>query len=157
MNKKVLIGVLFVGTVFAWYTVIQDFIRFYNFEGTVFKVTDCIIPNPVTTPCFYGSWAFLIALIWAITIIRQKDPIVQKKNQVRLTWFLVAGTLFAWGNFLKGLIKFYANQGRPTVGCSGQLVSNPFTTPCFIGAVIFLCALVVALIISRKKKELPVS
>lgn len=134
--------VLLGGTVFAWYTIYIDYRRFYDIEGTIFKVADCRFPNPVTTPCFYGAWAFLIALVWSLFIMRKKDIVVQKKQQTRLVWFLVAGMLFAWSNFGYGLAKFMANQGKPVIGCSGQLVGDPFGTPCFYGAVLFLLALI---------------
>ncbi|MBI4090505.1 MAG: hypothetical protein HY422_00605 [Candidatus Komeilibacteria bacterium] len=133
--------VLLGGTVFAWYTISIDYRRFYDIEGTIFKVVDCRFPNPVTTPCFYGAWAFLIAFIWSIAVIRKKEEAAQKRQEKYLVWFLVAGTLFAWGNFAYGFFKFVANQGKPVIGCSGQLVGDPFGTPCFYGAVLFLLSL----------------
>ena len=48
-------------------------------------------------------------------------------------------------------------QSEPTsseFGCSvGDLVVNPLMTPCFYGALIFLTALVVSLLITREKIE----
>ncbi|MFA4937165.1 MAG: hypothetical protein WC575_02675 [Patescibacteria group bacterium] len=140
--------VLLIGTIFAWYTVYVDFARFYAVEGTLFKVQDCIIPNPVTTPCFYGAFAFLIGFIWSLYIIKFLDD-KKKIQQKRLVWLLIASTLFAWGNFSYTLYKFWLSHGEPTIGCSGQLVTNPFITPCFIGAAIFLVALIVGWWIKR--------
>lgn len=150
--------VLLCGTVFAWYTIYIDYRRFYDIEGTIFKIADCRFPNPVTTPCFYGAWAFLIAFIWSVAILRKKDSLLQKWHQKFLVWFLVAGTLFAWGNFGWGLYKFIANQGKPVIGCSGQLVGDPFGTPCFYGAVLFLLALIsgVVIVLSQRSKQ-PIS
>ena len=142
--------VLLGGTVFAWYTIYIDFLRFNDVEGTIFKVVDCSFPNPVTTPCFYGAWAFLFALVWSITIMRKKDSVTQKSQQKGLVWFLVAGTVFAWGNFTYGFVKFIANQGKPVIGCSGQLVGDPFGTPCFYGAVLFTAALIVGVFVIWK-------
>lgn len=136
--------VLGAGSVFAWYTVVQDFVRFYNFEGTLFKVQNCVFPNPVTTPCFYGAFAFLIGTVWAYAIALDKHRQVRK--QKGLVWFLVAGNVFAWANFAQGYFAFLANQSRPTIGCSGQLMGDPFSTPCYVGSVLFLAALVVALV-----------
>jgi len=141
---------LAVGTLFAWYTVVNDFLRFYSYEGTVFKVEDCIFPNPVTTPCFWGAWAFLIAFVWAVRI--QRNASVPKVSQRNLVLFLIAGTLFAWFNNVRDLIRFYGASGAPTVGCSGQLVTNPYTTPCFIGASIFLLSLLVGVWCLRQLK-----
>lgn len=136
---------LFCGTVFAFYTVYNDFVRFYSFEGTIFKIRDCIIPNPVTTACFYGAFAFLIAFIWSLFILRFGE-LKQKIHQKRLIWFLIAGVLFAWSNFSNELIKFYNAGSKDVIGCSGILTKNPFTTPCFIGASIFLASLIISII-----------
>ncbi|MEK7584694.1 MAG: hypothetical protein AAB490_05605 [Patescibacteria group bacterium] len=143
-------GVLFIGTLFAWWTVVQDYLRFYNYEGTLFKIEDCIFPNPVTTPCFWGAWAFLIALVWAARI--QRNALVPKTSQRNLVYFLVAGTLFAWFNNVRGLMSFYGASGAPVVGCSGQLVTNPYTTACFIGASLFLASLVVGIVTYRSMR-----
>jgi len=142
MQKKLLIIqslVLLAGTVFAWSTVAGDFTRFYSVEGTM---------SPIMTPCFYGAWAFLTALIWSLAILAWPSE-KQKVHQRRLVFLLVGGTLFAWGNFTYGLVKFLANQSQPTIGCSGAMVANPFTTPCFIGALFFFAALLISLVILR--------
>ena len=136
--------VLAAGVAFAWYTVSNDFWRFYDIEGTVFRVKDCAFPNPVTTPCFWGAVGFVVALGWAVIIYRK--PAIQKKQQKFLMWFLVAGTIFGWSNFSLVLYKFLNNHGQPTIGCSGQLTTNPFTTPCFIGSVLFAIALLAAIV-----------
>jgi len=142
--------VLLVGTLFAWYTVITEFLKFYDVEGTIFRVTDCVFPNPVTTPCFWGAWAFLIALIWAYKILKMSGD-EQKINQKRLTWLLIAGTIFAWSNNSYQIVKFYTQVGgEPGIGCSGQLITNPFLTSCNIGATIFLIALVVGFVIRKR-------
>lgn len=150
MIKKLLSLVLLIGTLFAFYTVYTDFSRFYDLHGTVFQLKDCIIPNPVTTPCFYGAFGFLIAFIWSLKLLRKQ------KSYKNLQYFIIACVLFAWGNFAYSLQRFYATAktGHP-VGCSGQFVSNPWSTPCFIGASIFLVALIVVFIVwmqERKKK-----
>ncbi|MFH1890978.1 MAG: hypothetical protein ABIJ91_05470 [Candidatus Kuenenbacteria bacterium] len=144
--------ILLGGTLFAWYTVYQDFVRFYAVEGGLFKVQDCLIPNPVTTPCFYGAFAFLIAFVWSLKIIKFADE-KKKLNQRRLVWLLIASTLFAWGNFTYTLYKFWLSRGEPTIGCSGILSGSPWVTPCFIGALIFLAALVAGLVIKKKMKS----
>ncbi|MFH1111575.1 MAG: hypothetical protein V1712_00700 [Patescibacteria group bacterium] len=144
--------ILLIGTIFAWYTVYTDFTRFYVVEGELFKIKDCIIPNPVTTPCFYGAFAFLIAFFWSLYIIKFVDE-KRKMHQQRLSWLLIASTLFAWGNFGYTLYKFWLSKGAPIIGCSGVLSTSPWTTPCFIGAAIFLAALIVSLIISKKSRK----
>lgn len=146
--------VLLGGTVFAWFTVFGDFERFYQVEGTLFKVKDCVVPNPVVTPCFYGAIAFLLALTWSIVIIKSINLPALYQRQKYLFWFLIAGTIFAWYNVTKLLIIFYSTAPGPKIGCSGQLLVNPYTTPCFFGASIFLLALIVSgTILLRLRKQ----
>jgi hypothetical protein len=140
------IVVILAGTLFAWYTVVVDFMRFFDYHGTLFKITDCIIPNPVLTPCFWGAWGFIAALVWSILLLKHSES-VNKKQHGYFTLFLVACTIFGWSNFFLVLYKFLANHGKPTIGCSGQITTNPFTTPCFYGSVFFLVSLIVSLII----------
>jgi hypothetical protein len=72
------IAVLIAGALFAWTQVVTGFIGFYEYSGTLFKIKDCAIPNPVATPCFYGAIGFLAALGWAITLVRK--PAVERKQ-----------------------------------------------------------------------------
>lgn len=151
--KYILTLTLLAGTIFAWYTVTNDFIKFYDTEGTILKVEDCEIPNPVTTACFYGAFAFLGAFFWSIYILLIGQD-KQKKNYKFLTRFLVAGNIFAWTNFSIIAIRFIKNAEKPVLGCSGQITANPLTTPCFIGASIFLISLIISIIICCKNKKL---
>lgn len=135
--------ILFIGTVFAYTTVFIDFRRFYGIYGTYLRINDCVIPNPVTTPCFYGAFAFLIAFILSIKIL--KDSNNSAYFQKILNYLLIGSTLFAWGNFLFSAYKFYSvAPGGPRIACSGVPTTSPFTTPCFIGASIFLLVLIIS-------------
>lgn len=143
MSKRlawVQVFVLLGGVVFAWYTTVQNFVRFYHFEGTLFKFRNCVIPNPVTEPCFYGAIAFLVAFVWVVYVLR--------KNVVHhfryLFWFLAAGTTFAWVNVTREVVAFYTAKGTSVLGCSATPIVNPFLTPCFTGASIFLLSLLLA-------------
>lgn len=134
------IGVLLAGTLFAWFTIITDFLRFYATEGTFFKIADCVYPNPVTTPCFYGGFAFAFALIWAVKLLGA-DTETLKRGEKHLTWFLVGGNIFAWSNFLNLVYHFYNVPLGQGVSCSGVPAPSPFATPCFYGSVLFLLSL----------------
>lgn len=151
MNKlfKIQSFVLLAGTIFAWYTVYSDFSRFYHIYGTITKIKGCFIPNPVTTPCFYGSFAFLAAFIWSLFILKKKqgEKIIQEK---RLKILLIASTIFAWSNFFLEMFKFYTSKAGTQVSCSGIPTDNIFLTPCFMGSTIFLIALIISLIIIRR-------
>lgn len=154
---KVQIFALTIGTVFAWTTAVVDFLRFYQTEGTLFKIADCVYPNPVTTPCFYGAIAFAIALVWAISLLK-KEGEARAKSEKYLAGLLVAGTVFAWTSFGRLAYNFYTALPGQGIGCSGVPMENPFVTPCFIGSVLFLLALIVSLVILNKeaKSEAPV-
>lgn len=66
-------------------------------------------------------------------------------------WVLLLGTIFAWGNFGVELVDWINNRECST-GCAVGLV-NPFLTPCFYGAIFFLIAFVLSLMILKKVKE----
>ena len=140
--------VLLAGTVFAWFTVYADFSRFYNLYGNVMRIKNCIVPNPVTTPCFYGAFAFLGAFIWSLYILKinkNKKVVHEKKLQI----LLIASTIFAWSNLALEIYRFYFQSVGSKVSCSGVAADSVFTTACFIGSMIFLGSLIISIIINR--------
>jgi len=60
---------------------------------------------------------------------------------------LLAGTLFAWGNFIYELLN-WLNSKSCTTGCAQGL--NPFMAPCFWGAMFFSAAFVLSFVILLK-------
>ena len=154
MNKNLFrlqATVLFIGTVFSWFTVYTDFARFYNLYGSFTKISGCTIPNPVTTPCFYGAFAFLLGFIWSLIILKKVskgEEVTKKQNNMR--YLLIAGTIFAWGNFAVEINKYYSSKTALKVSCSGVATDNVFLTACFYGSVIFLVALIVSLVIRKR-------
>jgi len=156
MIKKLYITqvlVLLGGVLFSWYTVYADFTRFYNSEGTIFKIKDCVYPNPVTTPCFYGAIVFLIAFAWALYVLRDKIFSSRAVKQQRLWLILLAGMAFGWINFGFSIFKFYTASVGEQVTCSGVPTDNPFLTPCFWGSVIYLIAFLLSWVIMKRDKE----
>ena len=131
---------LLAGTLWAWGNTIRDLIRFYIFEGTLLKITNCVIPNPFTQPCLYGALGFLAAFVWSLIILRRNTG----RGQVPLTFFLYGGTIFAWANVAREFATFYASAPGTAVGCSGTAITNPFLTPCFVGATLFLLSAAIA-------------
>ena len=132
---------LFVGNVVAWSAVRDDFARFFSAGGKITQVAGCSVPNPVTTPCFYGAFAFLGTFFWAIYILKKHNTdnhVCKVLHQKWLSWFLVGGTLFGWFNFVK---LYLAYMGGSQIGCSGAAMTTPFATPCFYGSSLFLLAL----------------
>jgi len=143
--------ILAFGTAFSWYTVFTEFQGFYTNEGTIFKIADCIEPNPVTTPCFYGAIAFAVALVMSLIIMNRKEIARFISLQKNLLVLLIAGTVFAWSNFGFEISKYLTTPRGGYVGCSGA--ANPFLTACFIGSVIFTLALITAVLTNRKVKK----
>lgn len=146
-------GALLAGTIFAWTTVVMDFMRFYGAEGTVLKIQNCVYPNPVTTACFYGAIAFLVAFVWSLQLFK-KDADARRQSQKYLTWFLFAGTIFAWSSFGKEWMAFSGSSGEQ-LSCSGVPADSPFHTSCFYGSVLFAISFVVsvATVIWNKKRS----
>lgn len=131
---------LFVGVLFSTNAVTHIFLRFYNYYGTVFRLRDCVIPNPVTEACFYGALGFLAAFAWSIVVWRKRNM----RQQQYLFWFLIAGTLFAWFNVAKEFVAFYSVRSGPALGCSAVPIVSPWLTPCFTGATLFLFTCILA-------------
>lgn len=51
--------ILGTGTIFTWYNLLKQIHVFLLSYGSLFKFSDCLIPNPLVTACFYGSVAML--------------------------------------------------------------------------------------------------
>ncbi len=145
------VAVFLSGTIFAYYTVYQDFRRFYFYEGTIFKLKNCTIPNPVTTACFYGSFAFLMGLIISLIILKNFRV---KKSIIKLQKYLLFLTefafVFAWTNFSLIFYKYLKTSSGTFIGCSGVKALSPFLTPCFYGSVIFTISLFLVFYIKKR-------
>lgn len=153
MNRtllKVQVAVLAIGTGFSWITLVFDYRRFFASGGHVLNISGCAVTNPVITPCFYGALAFLATFVWGLAILRSAPEAVLKRQR-GLQFLLAAGTVFAWGNFTYEVYRFM--QSQPAVSAfscpAGVVAVNPLMTPCFYGALIFLTALVVSILIIR--------
>lgn len=149
---KLQVAVLALGTVFSWVTLFIDYRRFFAAGGRVFELSGCAVANPLLTPCFYGALAFLAAFLWSVAVLRSV-PEVMTQHQRGLNWLLTAGTIFAWGNL--GYEVYRYSQPQPTVpafSCpKDEALVHPLMTPCFYGAMIYLAALVVSLLILRSR------
>src|SRR5512135_364315 len=93
--KKFRLIFLLLGVIVAWSSTLASFIEFYRNEGTIFKIKNCVIANPVTTPCFWGSVAFLIALFLAYKYWRKEN----KKFERNFFYFMIFSIIFAWTSF----------------------------------------------------------
>lgn len=145
--------VLLGGVLFSWYSVYADFIRFFNSEGTIFKIKDCVYPNPITTPCFYGAIVFFVAFVWSIFVVRDVLFDSRSRKQQKLWLILLAGAAFGWVNFGFSLVKFYTSAPGQQVTCSGVPADNLFLTPCFWGSTIFLVAFLLSWVLRKKDRQ----
>lgn len=139
------------GTTFAWYTVYTDFVAFFAVYDSLFRFADCIPPNPLAQACFYGAFAFLIALIWSVRLYQGKTPDLYR-SQRYLVYLLIASTIFGWSNFTYML---YSATAPVSTGftCVIGAETNPFTTPCFIGSVFFTLSLFASLWLLRSLRR----
>ena len=155
-NKKITpilqLIILLGGMIFAWTTVIKEFINFYASEGTIFKVVDCVYRNPVTTPCFYGAVGFIVIIVWGLSIWRQTEQVKKIKQRLYHTWFLLGGTLFAWSVVTKEWWQIKQAAGVPVVGCSG-LMTSIFDSTCLYGAMFYTLALLLGWYLYKIEKK----
>jgi len=140
MRTWVLPTFLAAGTLFAWYNVSLQFSKFFVYYDTVFHFQNCIVPNPLLTPCFYGATAFAVAFMWSIVL-------ALKPNQRSFTWlirFLLFGVCFALVVLAYETLDFYKliDLGGVSISCSPGVF--PLKTPCFGGLLFFLFAYVAA-------------
>lgn len=149
--EYLLILLLVLGVYVSWSTTINQFLKFYQLEGTLFKVTDCSMPNPVTTPCFYGALAFMGTLIWSIKVF-----LLGVKNKLKhikyMRLFLLGGVLFAWTNFGIEYRQFILSASQKATTCSG-VVDTPFQSACFYGSVLFTLSFVTVYFIYLLKSK----
>jgi len=138
------------GTIFEWSQVIPQFRNFYATYGTLFRLEGCVIPNPLATACFYGSIAFLIALIWSFSIMRAPNYTRERylKN------FLIFCVIFACSVVMYETVDYYklfgSEVGVLPVSCTPGVA--PFQTPCFYGMLFFIASLVASIFGVRKLK-----
>jgi hypothetical protein len=143
--RRLQVAILAIGTIFSWTTLVLDYRSFFDSGGTVLQFGGCAVTNPLATPCFYGALAFAIALAGSIAILRATDTAAIARQR-GLNALLIAGTLFAWGNFAYEAYRYLQPQPSPSAfSCpAGEAVPNPFATSCFYGALIFSAALLVS-------------
>ncbi len=147
ITQYTLLAVLLGGTLFSWYHTALLFKKFFVYHDSLLQVTNCIVPNPIATPCFYGAVAFFGALVWAGLITYGVFP----TSFVWLRRFLVFGILFAATVLVYEGMEFY-QVIAPTVSVSCSPGTHPLSTPCFGGLLFFSAAYVIARVIPSAPK-----
>lgn len=125
------------GVVFSWTNVFRSFSRFRLSEGAYLKFADCTLTNPLLTPCAWGAFAFFIAFIWSVLVIRIEDNKKKLIQQKRLMILLLGGTLFAFSVVGFETLEFFHSKTGTFETCTG-VVSSPLESACFLGALTYL-------------------
>ena len=137
--------VLGAGSFYAWLNVFAQGTTFLRYYPSFFYVKDCVVPNPILTPCLYGASAMLVALVWSLALALREAP-ARAKWLVRLLLF---GAVFAAAVLLLETLGYYHVWSfGEAVSCSPG--TPPWETPCFFG---FLAFLVSALLGMRLKSN----
>ncbi len=149
IGQWALVGFLAVGNMIAWSTVALGYQAFFRAGGHMFQFSGCSVTNPLATPCLYGAIAFLIAIIWTAKKILK--PVNLPRSFRNLSWFLLASSLFGWGNVIWE-IKSMSVKGS-IQACGAKTVTNIFQSSCLYGTMAFTLALLCAFIIYRQTKS----
>jgi len=75
-----------------------------------------------------------------------------KKLILTQFYLLLAGTIFAWSNFGRELYLWLNNESCQS--CALTPMTNPFLTPCFYGAVMFLISFILAVKIKKQRHNI---
>lgn len=152
ITEKNLLGiqalVLLGGTIFAWSKLILQFDNFYSLYGTFLRFNDITIPNPLTTACFYGSLAFLVALFWSARMYQDTSH----RSERLLRNFLLFCVVFAVSVFAYELIVFYKLFGFHANAFICTPGVHPTQTPCFYGMLFFIVAFITSVVATRRLK-----
>lgn len=135
--------ILLGAVLFSWAALMGQFRNFYAAYGTFWRFADCAIPNPLATPCFYGTLAFIASLVWSIFVIG--NPTLKLQNRLRN--FLLFGVVFALSVLGYEFAEYYHLIGGPVVSCSPG--TFPLLTPCFGGLLFFAVAFGVAAVATK--------
>jgi len=139
---------LLAGSMFAWVKLVPQFTGFYALYGTFLRVSDCVIPNPFTTACLYGSTAFLVALVWSLGAYQKPDLASER----RLRNFLLFCVAFAASVVAYEAVEYYKLFGPSTSAFICTPGVSPLQTPCFIGMLFFIGAYIASVFATRRLK-----
>ena len=131
--------VLLSGTIFAWNVVADDIARGLN---------------PVKVTCFYGAIGLSLAFLASTYVLCLKGKL-RGMWQKAIIWLLGAGTVFAWGNWSYVAYKLF--RGEQCLSACPAGITNPFLTPCFYGATIYLLAFLIALLLLYRHRKADIS
>jgi ABC-type transport system involved in cytochrome c biogenesis permease subunit len=141
---------LIAGTYIGWSTIFKEINKYCEITGdgysSLLTFSGTITKNPLLTPCFWGSIAFVIALVWSLMIVLEKDKVRARLSEKRLLWLLGGGTIFALGNNAPILYRYFFTPNEKGLSCGGTYIDNPFTTACFLGFCAFFAAFILGIV-----------
>ncbi len=135
LQKLLLVQVLLLGggTLFSSYTMFGQLYAFRELHGTIFQFTDTFTNNPLATPCFFGSLAFLIAFTASVVLLLR----FEWRDERWLRNFLIFCVCFAAIVLAYEACDFFQWIHVGTaVSCAPGV--NPLQSPCFVGLVFFV-------------------
>lgn len=150
MNNRatyvLLAAVLGAGVVVSWYSVFSQAINFLRYYDSFLHVRNCIVPNPVLTPCLYGAIALFVSCVWALSLALTPNP----KGSPWLVRLLAFGTVFAAGVLVFEALEYYHLFTLGTgVSCSPG--TPPWKTACFSGFLVFLTGSALGMLLTRQR------
>ncbi|MFA6608686.1 MAG: hypothetical protein WCT07_02145 [Candidatus Paceibacterota bacterium] len=142
--------ILLAGTLFTWSKLIEQINIFLIKYDTLFRFQDITIPNPFTTPCLYGSSAFLIALFWSYYILLKPNKI----QESYLRNFLIFCVIFAGTIVTYEFTEYYKIFDMEGIIKSCSPGTHPLKTPCFYGLLFFVAASTISVLNVRKDSHI---
>jgi len=138
-QKQILTGTLAVvlggGVLFSWSQVFAQYLDFLGVYPSIFFFGQTIVPNPLLTPCLYGSVALLVSFVWALTLWIS----FHERSMRLLSYLLLFGVCFALLVLGYEALEYYhLVQFSVSISCSPGV--HPLMTPCAGGFLFFLAS-----------------
>lgn len=144
------LAALMAGNYVGWSTIFKEIRSYCESEGGRFgallSFSGTAEKNPLLTPCFWGSIAFLIAFAWTISIIMEKEQNKKQSSHKKIVILLAGGTLFALVNNLPIFYKYLTQPKGQILSCSADKITNPWVTSCFLGFTAFALSLLASVL-----------
>ncbi|MBP9668912.1 MAG: hypothetical protein KBE09_01345 [Candidatus Pacebacteria bacterium] len=133
------------GTLFSTYTLFGQLYDFHALHGTIFRFADTFTQNPLLTPCFFGTCAFIIGFTASLVLLMR----FTLRDERWLRNFLIFGVCFAALVLVYEACEYFKwIHFATSVSCAPGV--HPLQSPCFTGFVFFILSALCAQVIVRK-------
>lgn len=134
------------GVLVSWHSVLSQTLTFLSYYDSLFHVRNCVVPNPLLTPCLYGAIALCIGFVWALSLALSNNP-----NGSRwLVRLLMFGSVFALCVLLFEALEYY-HVFTLGAGVSCSPGTPPWQTACFSGFLVFLTGSLIGMLLVRRR------